>query len=100
MNEEKKPASSFDRGCLGACVMFGCVAVLNIVFLFFAPAELSMPFTGSRVSSLFLAIAGMAVVGLAGVMSVFTPHRKYWFIFETVLTLADVALITSFFVVM
>ena len=98
--EEKNPSgSSFDRGCLAACILFGCAAALNIVFLFLSPSEVIIPFTDHLMSSLLLAIAGMGVVGLAGVMSVFSPHRKYWLIAESLLTLADVLLVASYFII-
>ena len=98
MEEKNTSGSSFDRGCLAACILFGCTAVLNIVFLFLSPPEVVIPFTDHLMSSLFLTIAGMAVVGLAGVMSVFSPHRKYWLIAESILTLADVLLVASYFI--
>lgn len=87
----------FDRGCLAACVLFACIAALNIVFLFHAHKTLIMPLTEVSVSSLALVIAGIAVTGLSGIMSVFSPHRKPWFICQVLLTLADAVLIASFF---
>ena len=76
--DKEQPSSGrgFDRGCLAACVLFVLIAVLNIAFQFFAPPELILPLTGSQISSLVLVIAGIAVVGLAGIMAVFSPHRK------------------------
>ena len=98
--DEEKPSSEsgFDRGCLAACILFVCVAALNIVFQFFAPSELVLPLTGSTISSLVLVIAGIAVVGLSGIMAVFSPRRKYWFICQVLLSLADTVLIASYFV--
>lgn len=96
--EQPSSKSGFDRGCLAACVLFVCVATLNIVFQFFAPPELVLPLTGSMISSLVLVIAGILVVGLAGIMTVFSPRRKYWFICQVLLSLADTVLIASYFV--
>ena len=97
--EDKNPSGrSFDRGCLGACLLFSGVAILNIVFLFLAPSEIVVPFSGNYMSSLVLVLAGIIIVGLAGVMTVFSPHRKYWFVAEALLTLADVVLVASYFI--
>ena len=98
--DEENPSSrsGFDRGCLAACILFVAVATLNIVFQFFAPPELVLPLTGSTISSLILVIAGIVVVGLAGIMTVFSPRRKYWFICQVLLSLADAVLIASYFV--
>lgn len=91
-------SSGFDRGCLAACILFTVIAGLNIAFLFLAPTEVTMPLFGNRISSLLLTIAGILVTGLAGVMSVFSPHRKYWFAAMVILTLADTILLASFLI--
>lgn len=93
--QEQKNRKQPDKITLSACILLACVAILNIVFVFFAPSTISVLFTDSRIASRWFAIGGILVVGLSGVMAVFSPHRKYWLVAQIVLTLLDVVLVTG-----